>query len=116
MSFYGYGPRYGYGGFALSIGELSASILLSPVGRDPNQYFFHTEVDDYDWFLSTSRTKETYTRFYREFLEAYRPDVVHFQHTLFIGYDAIREVRRTLPGVPIIYTLHEYLPICHNKG
>jgi glycosyltransferase involved in cell wall biosynthesis len=41
---------------------------------------------------------------------------VHFQHTLFVGYDAIRMVRRALPHVPIVYTLHEFLPICHHKG
>ena len=90
--------------------------LLSPVGGDPNQYFLHTEVEDYDWFLSTSRNKETYTRFYREFLEAMRPDVVHFQHTLFLGYDILRETRATLPDAAIVYTLHEYVPICHRNG
>jgi glycosyltransferase involved in cell wall biosynthesis len=90
--------------------------LLSPVGGDPNQYFLHTEVEDYDWFLSSSRNKETYTRFYRQFLEAMRPDVVHFQHTLFLGYDILRETRATLPDAAIVYTLHEYVPICHRNG
>lgn len=90
--------------------------LLEPVGGDPNQYYFHTDIEDYDWFLSTSRNKDVYTRFYREFLQAVRPDVVHFQHTLFLGYDILRETRRTLPDAAIVYTLHEYLPICHNNG
>jgi glycosyltransferase involved in cell wall biosynthesis len=90
--------------------------LLEPVGGDPNQYYFHTDIEDYDWFLSTSRNKDVYTRFYREFLLAVRPDVVHFQHTLFFGYDILRETRRTLPDAAIVYTLHEYVPICHNNG
>src|SRR5581483_10214998 len=59
---------------------------------------------------------DVYTRFYRQFLLAYRPDVVHFQHTLFLGYDILRETRRTLPDAAIVYTLHEYVPICHNNG
>src|SRR5439155_375391 len=31
-------------------------------------------------------------------------------------YDMIRQVRNTLPESPIVYTLHEYLPICHRQG
>jgi glycosyltransferase involved in cell wall biosynthesis len=99
-----------------SFGRPHEGTLLSPVGRDPDQYFLHTEVEDYDWFLSTSRNKDTYTRFYREFLETVRPDVVHFQHTLFLGYDILRETRASLPNAAIVYTLHEYVPICHNNG
>ena len=32
------------------------------------------------------------------------------------GVQAIRAVRRALGDVPIVYTLHEYLPICANHG
>jgi glycosyltransferase involved in cell wall biosynthesis len=97
-------------------GRVHEGTLLEPVGDDPHQYFFHTDIGDYDWFMSTSRNKDVYTRFYRQFIEAYRPDVVHFQHSLFLGYDILRETRRTLPEAAIVYTLHEYLPICHNNG
>ncbi len=45
-----------------------------------------------------------------------RPDIVHFQHTLFIGYDAIRVTRNALPDAPIVYTLHDFIPICHRNG
>jgi hypothetical protein len=97
-------------------GRVHEGTLLEPVGEDPGQYFFHTDIEEYDWFLSTSGNKAVYTRFYRDFLRAFRPDVVHFQHTLFLGYDILRETRRTLPDAAIVYTLHEYLPICHNNG
>jgi glycosyltransferase involved in cell wall biosynthesis len=89
---------------------------LSTVDSDPNQYFFHTDGADYDWLLGTSRDKSIYLRDLHEFLLAAKPDVVHFQHTLFLGYDIVRQTRNTLPGVPIVYTLHEYLPICHRDG
>lgn len=89
---------------------------LIPAGEDPNQYLFYTDVADYDFFTSTLRTKSTYTEHYRAFLEAYRPEVVHFQHTIFLGFDMLVETRRTLPDAAIVYTLHEYLPICHNDG
>ena len=57
-----------------------------------------------------------YTVYIADFLRAYKPDVVHFQHTHFIGYDFVTLARRMLPDVPIVYTLHEYLPICHRDG
>ncbi|HEX2179697.1 MAG TPA: glycosyltransferase family 4 protein, partial [Actinomycetota bacterium] len=64
----------------------------------------------------TLTSKQMYTEHFRAFLLAYRPDVVHFQHTIFLGLDMITEVRRTLPEAAIVYTLHEYLPICFNDG
>lgn len=92
-------------------------IRITAVEGEADEFLLHTEGLDFDWMFGTMRGgKDLYTKDLRRFLLAVRPDVVHFQHTLFIGYDAIREVRRTLPGVPIVYTLHEFLPICHNKG
>jgi glycosyltransferase involved in cell wall biosynthesis len=90
--------------------------LVAAANDDPGQYFFFTDLNEYDWLYSTIRNKAVYTRFLRQFLEAHSPDVVHFQHTLLLGYDAIREVRNTLPNAAIVYTLHEYVPICHNNG
>lgn len=90
---------------------------LCPVEGTDDEYLLYPEDYDFDWLFGTMRrSKALYTEDLRHFLLALRPDVVHFQHTLFIGYDALRETRRTLPGVPIVYTLHEFLPICHNKG
>jgi glycosyltransferase involved in cell wall biosynthesis len=90
---------------------------ITPVEGEVDEFLLHTEGLDFDWMFGTMRRcEDLYSEDLRRFLLAARPDVVHFQHTLFIGYDAIREVRRTLPGVPIVYTLHEFLPVCHNKG
>jgi glycosyltransferase involved in cell wall biosynthesis len=90
--------------------------LLTGVDGDPNQYFLYTDYSEFDWFLGTTRNREVITRYFSDFLAAYRPDVLHFQHTLFIGYEAIRAARNLLPESPIIYTLHEFLPICHRQG
>lgn len=89
---------------------------LIPVEGDPNQYLLYTDAAGYDYFNGTMRAKNLYTEHYRAFLEAYRPDVVHFQHTIFLGMDMVLETRRTLPEAAIVYTLHEYLPICFNDG
>ena len=64
----------------------------------------------------TSRDENLYSKPFRDFLLAYKPDVVHFQHTLFLGYDLVRKTRNTLPDAAIVYTLQEFLPICHRDG
>ena len=90
---------------------------FSPVDGTSGEYFVYGDGYDFDWLFGTMHySKELYTRHFREFLLALSPDVVHFQHTLFLGYDLLREVRNTLPDVPILYTLHEFLTICHNNG
>ncbi|MGH9335514.1 MAG: glycosyltransferase, partial [Vicinamibacteria bacterium] len=89
---------------------------FSVVGEDDNQYFMYTEGGDFDPFYLTLRNKEIYTTHYRDFLLAIQPEVVHFQHTHYMGHDLLRQTRNTLPGVPIVYSLHEYHSICHRDG
>jgi glycosyltransferase involved in cell wall biosynthesis len=89
---------------------------VAPVGNRPDEYFLHTDGYSYDFVNGTMSDKDFYTKHFRAFLLAMQPDVVHFQHTLFLGYDLIREVRNTLPQAVIVYTLHEYIPICAHDG
>ena len=89
---------------------------ITVIGDDPNQYFVLTEWEPYNEFLESYREKALYTTYIADFLRAYRPDVVHFQHTHFIGYDFVTLVRRMMPQVPIVYTLQEFLAICHRDG
>jgi glycosyltransferase involved in cell wall biosynthesis len=90
------------------------------VGDDPNQYLFYTdtfaEVLKYDALFRRWAEKPVLTRYFRDFLLAQKPDVVHFHHTNFLGYDILRVTRNALPEVPILYTLHDYVSICHHDG
>jgi glycosyltransferase involved in cell wall biosynthesis len=90
------------------------------VGDDPNQYLFYTNTfadhSAYDPLFGKWANKVVLTRFFREFLLAQQPDIIHIQHTIFLGYDLIRVIKDALPAVPIVYTLHEYVPICHRDG
>jgi glycosyltransferase involved in cell wall biosynthesis len=87
------------------------------VDADPNQYLLYTDIDDFDYFGGTLRTsKDVLSQHFRDFLLSHRPDVVHFQHTAYLGYDMVRIARNTLPDAAIVYSLHEYLPICHRNG
>src|SRR5262245_1745912 len=104
------------GGPPLAAGGLAhRGTQIGLINGDPNQYFFHTDGYPYDHLFGTTAGKELYTLYFHEFLESLRPDVVHFQHTLYMGYDLVRQVRTTLPDAAIVYTLHEYLPICHRN-
>jgi glycosyltransferase involved in cell wall biosynthesis len=89
---------------------------FSSVNDDPNQYFVFTETEHFDFFNLTSRDKSLYSQHLTAFLEAQQPDVVHLQHTHFIGVDLLSQIRRVLPEAKIVYTLHEFLPICHRDG
>jgi glycosyltransferase involved in cell wall biosynthesis len=90
--------------------------LTAIVGDDPNQLLFETDGTEYDWFFGALPSMASLTKYYRDLLLALKPDIVHFQHTLFWGYAAIRATRRALPDAAIVYTLHEFLPICHRHG
>lgn len=90
------------------------------VGADPNQYLFYTdtfaELLKYNGVFGRWAEKQVLTRYFHDFLIAQEPDIVHFQHTNFLGYDILRVTRNALPKAPILYTLHEYVPICHHDG
>jgi glycosyltransferase involved in cell wall biosynthesis len=90
------------------------------LGSDPGQYLFYTHISkdlsNYDALFGRTANKDDLTREYAEFLTSHEPDVVHFHHTLFLGYDILRVTRNLLPDAPIVYSLHEYVPICHRDG
>jgi glycosyltransferase involved in cell wall biosynthesis len=98
------------------IGRTHEGTCIAPIAGGSNEYFIYTDGYSFDYLNGTMTGKDFYTKHFRNFLLAIRPDVVHFQHTLFLGYDLIREVANTLPDAGILYTLHEYLPICAREG
>jgi glycosyltransferase involved in cell wall biosynthesis len=88
---------------------------ITPISADGREYLLHTKQEKFDWFFGRYMEKAPLAAL-REFLEAQRPDLVHFQHSVLIGYDALRVTRTALPDAPIVYMLHEYWPICFNDG
>jgi glycosyltransferase involved in cell wall biosynthesis len=89
---------------------------FAAVGDDPNQYFLYTDFAEFDRVFGVSRRRGVVAQHFGRLLRSLEPDIVHFQHTLFLGYDLITEARNVLPDAPILYTLHEYLPICQRNG
>ncbi len=83
-------------------------------GESQRELLFYTDRFDPFWF--SQREQASVTLYFREFLENLRPDVVHFTHTLHLGVEMVRQVRHVLPQAAIVYTLHEFLPICAADG
>lgn len=67
------------------------------------------------FYLSQTDTHAIVPEF-EALLRDFAPDVVHFHHGLMIGLEAIALVRRVLPVAKIVFTLHDYYPICANDG
>jgi GT2 family glycosyltransferase/glycosyltransferase involved in cell wall biosynthesis len=93
----------------------SSRSAFTRLNEDRNQHCFGTKTSDFDFFYLTSRNKD-YPRHFHQFLLTHQPDVVHFQHTHLLGYELIHQTRKSLPPAAIVYTLQEYLPICHRNG
>lgn len=104
------GPPVGYSG------RQHAGTMIAPAGAHPNDYFLYTDGYTFDWLNGTVTDKDFYTHHVARFLAAVRPDVVHIQHTSYIGYDLLRTIRNVVPDAVIVYTLHEYMSICHRDG
>jgi glycosyltransferase involved in cell wall biosynthesis len=98
------------------VARYHAGTPFTTIGDDPNQYLFYNDLSDFDFFYGKSPNRSMATRFFRDFLLEQQPDLIHFQHTLFLGYDFVRVAKNTLPDTPILYMLHEYLPICFRDG
>jgi glycosyltransferase involved in cell wall biosynthesis len=89
---------------------------VTAANGDPNQYLIFTDLENYDYLNNELAGKPVLTRFLREFLVAQQPDIVHFHHALYYGYDVLRVTRNALPRAPIVFTLHDYMAICHRDG
>jgi len=49
---------------------------------------------------------------FEAFLERERPEVVHFQHLIKLGVELVEAAEAR--GIPTLYTVHDYYPICHR--
>ena len=49
-------------------------------------------------------------------IEAMRPDVVHVHHLLQFGVEAVDLIRRAAPRARLIFTAHDFFPLCAQEG
>lgn len=99
---------------AASGGKLAAP-LGTPIFQPFTEDEFIASSDGYDYF-SHSNPNASFPRHFAELLLRLRPDVIHFHHYVNFGVEVFAQVRRLLPNVRIVVTLHEYLAICNHFG
>jgi len=81
-------------------------------GRN-NEFIFLTADYDFVWHRTTSRH---HVEAYAELLETIQPDIVHFQHFMFLGVDFLSLTRSVLPDCRIVLTFHDYHTMCSARG
>ena len=87
------------------------SPIFQPFGEDE----YICASDGYSHFQHASRNAEM-PREIEALLLKLRPDIVHFHHFANLGLEFFLYVRRALPKVRIVVTLHEFLAICNHFG
>lgn len=95
-------PQYAKIGSAITALPDSTDEFLLPGHR----------FDDFHQVIYDARRQKAL----RRFLEDHQPDVIHVHHSLWVGLEFLTLARQTLPKVKILYTLHEYMPICFSRG
>lgn len=81
-------------------------------GRE-NEFLLLSAGYDNRWHRTRSAR---HVEAYAELLETLRPDVVHFQHFLFLGIDFLSLTRTILPDCRIVLTFHDYGTMCDADG
>jgi glycosyltransferase involved in cell wall biosynthesis len=87
--------------------------FLALEGKEDEFLFFG---DRFDYFLQSQRDLQSLYRDFAQFLIEQKPDIVHFHHTIRLGVEMLRMVRDVLPKARIIYTLHDFIPLCFRDG
>jgi glycosyltransferase involved in cell wall biosynthesis len=84
------------------------------VGRSPDEMLLW--AGRFDLFHQSQLDLDGLVPDLAALLAGFAPDVVHVHHTLLLGVEMLFLVRRVLPRARIVFTLHDYLPICANDG
>ena len=91
----------------------AGTAFLSHEGREDEYLFFG---DFFDYFNQSQKELAFLYRDFAKFLLVHQPDVIHFHHTIRIGVEALRIARDTLPKARILFTLHDFIPMCYRDG
>lgn len=84
------------------------------IGQDADEILFWG--DAFDYFYQSQQISSFMYNDFKQFLLEIQPDVIHFHHTMRIGLEALQIARQALPNVKIVYTLHEFILMCHRDG
>ena len=89
------------------------SAFLSLRQQDREMLFY---ANDYDHFRGSNRNTAGIEADFVRYVQDLQPDLVHFHHFLGLGVECLFALKKALPRLPIVFTFHEYLAICHHHG
>src|SRR5690348_9943914 len=76
--------------------------------------FIYT-VGQFNWFNFANRDAH-YLDEFEKILDEISPHIIHLHHYANFGVETLSYIRRRLPAVRIVLTLHEFLAICNHFG
>lgn len=87
---------------------------LQPCPGAAGEFLLH--VGEFDPFMLVHGVEDRSLDAFGQLLDSVRPDIVHFHHLRLIGAESLALVRNRLPRTRIVFTLHDFHPICHRDG
>lgn len=87
---------------------------LQPCPGAAREFLLH--VGDFDPFMLVHGVDDRSLDAFAQLLDSVLPDIVHFHHLHPIGAESLALVRNRLPRARIVFTLHDFHPICHRDG
>lgn len=87
---------------------------LQSYNGSQNEFLLH--VGAFDSFMLAHGIDSQSLDDFGRLLDTLKPDIVHFHHLYLIGAESLALVRNRLPQARIVFTLHDFHPICHRDG
>jgi glycosyltransferase involved in cell wall biosynthesis len=78
------------------------------------EYLLH--VGQFDPFMLAHGIDSATLDDFGRLLDRLKPDIIHFHHLYLIGAESLALVRNRLPNTRIVFSLHDFHPICHRDG
>lgn len=100
---------------AVFLSRLGGPQCLGNISKHGNdEYLWEQSLGDD--FIMEGRNLWASLTVFSDFIKSIRPDIIHLHHAVHMGYEILDIIKRALPEAKICFTLHEYIPICHNSG
>jgi glycosyltransferase involved in cell wall biosynthesis len=84
--------------------------INSTIKNGLNLYSINNKLKGNEEFELSYRN-DSISKLFAQFLEDIKPDIVHFQHLLWLSTTLVREAKKK--NIPTIFTLHDFWLFCH---
>lgn len=84
--------------------------LNSTVTNGLNLYSINNTQKFYNSFETTYKN-DAISKIFADFLEEIKPDIIHFQHLVWLSITFIAEAKKR--KIPMVFTLHDFWLFCH---